>query len=206
MHLRNEQDEPAFIRQIQRIETKLARTADILGGPVSAISLISIGWPLASVISTSALARPPRVRSRMQWISMPSLINSSTSSERGAQRSRSQIRILILAHRHHGDAVPADVAAENYCVAIANLLRPDHHIVIDHADAGRVDEDTVTLSAIDYLCIAGDEIDTRRIGGTFIDWTMVQSFSVSKPSSMMKPAAQIQRTELRTSRDRSPSR
>ncbi len=69
-----------------------------------------------------------------------------------------------LAGGHYRDAVTAEVAAENDRVAGLDAARRNRQIVLDDADAGRVDKDLVAFSAVDHLCVAGDEMYAGRVG------------------------------------------
>ena len=162
---RHEGDEAAFVGDVERVEPE-----ELAGGATSsrtgtAVSSMSTERPAVSAISTSALASPPRVRSRRQWTAMPASISASTGSASGAQSlAIAELEAEPLAGRHHRDAVAGEIAADDDGVAGTDALRLDRLLGHDPADAGGVDEELVGLAAVDDLEVAGDDLDARRRG------------------------------------------
>ena len=62
----------------------------------------------SEAISFSVVARPPRVRSRRQWISIPALSRASTAGQTdGGVAQDGRLEFKAFADREDGDAVAA---------------------------------------------------------------------------------------------------
>jgi len=76
-----------------------------------------IPTPRAVAISLSVEARPPRVRSRRQWISSPRRAELRQAPRAGGVADDGCVEFQPFAHGEDGDAVRAQVAAHDHGVA-----------------------------------------------------------------------------------------
>ena len=116
---RDDGHQSAFVGHVERIQSQqFAGAADLRhdrngrlrGGPCRR--------EMWSAISISAAASPPRVRSRRQCRSAPSAVKWPTRSASDAQSlSGAPSKLQTFPLRHDGDAVSADVAADQDLVA-----------------------------------------------------------------------------------------
>jgi len=60
--------------------------------------------------------------------------------------------------------------------------------MLEHTDAGGVDEDAVGFAFVDNLGVAGDQRDSGARGAWRMDSTTRRRVSMGSPSSRMKPA------------------
>jgi len=114
-------------------------------------------------------SQTPRVRSRRQWISRPAASRASTAPERGGVADDGCVEFQPFAHGEDGDAVRAQVAAHDHGVAGAHRLRSDSERMLEHTDAGGVDEDAVGFAFVDNLGVAGDQRDSGARGAWRMD-------------------------------------
>ena len=158
----DEGDEAALIGDVKRVEAEeLAGRARHPRAPALCVSSMSMERPAVSAISTSALASPPRVRSRRQWTAMPASISASTGSTSGAQSlsiadskpSPSRAAITAMPWRPMSPLTMTASPGRTLCGSIGCSRH-------DPADAGGVDEELVGLAAIDDLGVAGDDAAT----------------------------------------------
>ena len=103
---RKDGDEASLVRDIKRVEPKdLAGAAHRVGHRDGGFD--NAQAPIAvPAISISAVASPPRVRSRRQWISIPRRSAPGPGGRAARSRWRSALRSQPLPRRHDGDAMP----------------------------------------------------------------------------------------------------
>ena len=107
-------------------------------------------------------ARPPRGGvTQAVYIAAGSQHSGYQVVERGAVADDGQVELQSLTLAHHGHAVLADAAAQDYFIARPGVGARNVRPPFDQADPGGIDEQAVRLAAVDYLGIAGNDLLRR---------------------------------------------
>ncbi len=139
-------------------------TAGVTGRAASSRTMATSDWRATSL---RVVATPPRVGSRSTCTAAPSSASSSaTSSCSGAQSETiGEVSVQPLAGGQHRHAVVAEGAVDQHPVTGAGAAPVDLQVMLQHADAGGIDEQLVGLAARHHLGVAGDDLHAAAVGG-----------------------------------------
>ena len=164
--LGNKGGKSAFTRHLQRVQPEnLAGAADILAdGDQCFLDRQGQAGRLGDFVEHTRQAAAREIAQAVNFNSGAQQLADQAGDRRRIALDRA-LEFQSFAHRHDGHAMPAQIAVYENRVAGPDAARRDGQRMFDHADAGRVDEQPVTLALVHHLGVAGNDLHAGARGG-----------------------------------------